>query len=163
MIAKAKLYDLVGLEDRRSSPFCWRAKMALAHKGIDFETVPIKFTEKHRLAFSGQEQLPVLVDGEQTIFDSWTIACYLEDNYPGSDSLFGNSTTRTMTRVFNHWFDELVTMQLFPLMVPDNFDVVHPEDLEYYTASRLAWLGKSREELKAERSEDKFVEWRLTL
>ena len=35
-------------------------------------------------------------------------------------------------------------MTLFPLMVPDNFDVVHPEDLDYYTRSRRAWLGKTR-------------------
>jgi glutathione S-transferase len=163
MNVKTKLYDLVNLEDRRSSPFCWRAKLALAHKGIDFETVPIKFSEKARLAFSGQDQVPVLVDGENTVFDSWTIACYLEDNHPDAPSLFSNNSTRTMTRIFNHWFDELVTMHLFPLMVPDNFDVVHPEDLEYYTESRMAWLGKSREELKAERSEESFIEWRRSL
>ena len=34
------LYDLAGAEaDRRFSPFCWRTKMALAHKGLDVETV----------------------------------------------------------------------------------------------------------------------------
>ena len=80
------LYDLVGTDDRRMSPFCWRAKLALAHKGLDFETIPLKFTEKNKLAFSGQEQVPVLVDGDQTVFDSWTIACYLEDKHPGAQT-----------------------------------------------------------------------------
>jgi hypothetical protein len=29
-----KLYDLAGAKsERRFSPFCWRTKMALAHKG----------------------------------------------------------------------------------------------------------------------------------
>src|SRR5881394_4497405 len=36
-----KLYDLAGAEDdRRFSPYCWRVKMALKHKGLDFETIP---------------------------------------------------------------------------------------------------------------------------
>ena len=35
------LYDLAGAEaDRRFSPFCWRTKMALAHKGLEVETIP---------------------------------------------------------------------------------------------------------------------------
>jgi Glutathione S-transferase, N-terminal domain len=33
-----KLYDLAAAEDdRRFSPYCWRAKMALKHKGLEFE------------------------------------------------------------------------------------------------------------------------------
>ena len=32
------LWDLAGAEDdRRFSPYCWRVKMALAHKGLEFE------------------------------------------------------------------------------------------------------------------------------
>lgn len=154
------LYDLVGVDDRRMSPFCWRAKLALAHKGIPFETVAIKFTEKHRLAFSGQDQVPVLVDKGHTVHDSWAIACYLEDRYSDAPGLFSGVPNRIMTHVFNRWFDEAVTMQLFPLVLPDNFDVVLPEDLDYYTQSRKAWMGKTREQLLEERSEDSFVEWR---
>ena len=33
------MYDLAGAEaDRRFSPFCWRTRMALAHKGLSAET-----------------------------------------------------------------------------------------------------------------------------
>ena len=39
-----EMYDLVGLEDRRFSPFCWRARMALAHKGLDHVATPVGFT-----------------------------------------------------------------------------------------------------------------------
>ena len=38
------LYDLCGQDDRRFSPFCWRTKYALAHKGLAFETVPVSFS-----------------------------------------------------------------------------------------------------------------------
>jgi len=44
------LYDLAGAEaDRRFSPFCWRARMALADKGLAVETVPWGFNEKDKL------------------------------------------------------------------------------------------------------------------
>ena len=45
-----ELYDLAGAEDdRRFSPYCWRIKLALAHKGLEFETIPWRFHEKSRL------------------------------------------------------------------------------------------------------------------
>lgn len=30
-----QLYELVGADDRRFNPFCWRTRMALAHKRLD--------------------------------------------------------------------------------------------------------------------------------
>ncbi|HZT50556.1 MAG TPA: glutathione S-transferase N-terminal domain-containing protein, partial [Stellaceae bacterium] len=78
-----QLYDLAAAEpDRRFSPYCWRARMALAHKGLEVETIPWRFTEKERLAPTGQGRVPVLVDGERWVWDSWAIAEYLEDRYP---------------------------------------------------------------------------------
>jgi glutathione S-transferase len=52
--------------------------MALAPKCLSFETVPWRFTGKDGIAFSGQERVPVLVDGAKTISDSWAIANYLD-------------------------------------------------------------------------------------
>src|SRR5205807_2371864 len=77
------LYDLAGAEaDRRFSPFCWRARMALAHKGIEVETVPWHFTEKDRLPQPNAGRVPVIVDDSQVVHDSSTIAEYLENRYP---------------------------------------------------------------------------------
>ncbi|WP_375505338.1 glutathione S-transferase N-terminal domain-containing protein [uncultured Nostoc sp.] len=59
---KIRLYDLAGAEDdRRFSPNCWRVRLALLHKGLPFETVPWRFTEKETIAFSGQGKVPVIV------------------------------------------------------------------------------------------------------
>ena len=42
-----KLYDLAGAEDNiRFSPYCWRVKMALKHKGLKFEEIPWRYVEK---------------------------------------------------------------------------------------------------------------------
>ena len=85
-----QLYDLAGAEpERRFSPYCWRTKLALMHKGLPFDTIPWRFTDKDVIAFSGQGRVPVLVDGDRVVFDSWTIANYLEDAYPDRPSLFG--------------------------------------------------------------------------
>ena len=58
------LYELAGAGEVRFSPNCWRSIYALHHKGLPFERRPIKFSEKDRIAFSGQNLVPVLQDGE---------------------------------------------------------------------------------------------------
>jgi hypothetical protein len=38
------LYDLAGAEpERRFSPYCWRAKMALMHKGLPFDAILLQW------------------------------------------------------------------------------------------------------------------------
>ena len=85
-----KLFDLAGAEsDRRFSPYCWRTKLALAHKGLIVETIPWRFTDTDAIAMSGQGRVPVLLDGDKVVSDSWAIANYLEDSYQDRPSLFG--------------------------------------------------------------------------
>ena len=68
------LYDLVFHEDRRPSPFCWRAKFALKHKGLDWRDEPMGFTEKQKIAFAQSQTVPVIHDGTKVVKDSWAIA-----------------------------------------------------------------------------------------
>ena len=95
------LYELVGKDDHRFSPYAWRIRMALAHKGLEAELVPCKLTEKEKIAFSGQDRVPVLKDGETIVSDSWRIACCLEDRYPDRPSLFGCPVGRGVARLAN--------------------------------------------------------------
>src|SRR3546814_1325539 len=106
------LYELVGAEDRRFSPYCWRIRMALAHKGLDAELEPCRFTEKHKLAFSGQKLVPVLVDGERVVNDSWAIACYLDEAYPDAPSLLGGPIGRGTARFLNLWTEDRKSTRL---------------------------------------------------
>ena len=64
-----KVYDLCGADDRRFSPFCWRIRMALAHKGLDAEFEATHFTEKDKIAFADSKTVPVIVDGETAMND----------------------------------------------------------------------------------------------
>jgi glutathione S-transferase len=152
-----KLYELVGTDPSRPfSPFCWRTRMALAHKGLSAETIPWCFTEKSAIAPHGSEKVPVLLDGDRAVVDSWTIANYLEDKYPDRPSLFGGEGGRAVGRMLNWWGDVTVVGGIFPLIVADIPGHLKPVDAAYFRTSREARLGKPLEEVTANR--DKAVE-----
>jgi glutathione S-transferase len=152
-----KLFELVGTDEARPfSPFCWRTRMALAHKGLSAQTIPWCFTEKVAIAPHGSEKVPVLLDGETSVVDSWVIANYLEDNYPDRPSLFGGEGGRAMARMLNWWGDVVVISGIFPHIIADIPLGLKPVDAAYFRKSREARFGKPLEEIMAGR--DKGVE-----
>lgn len=149
-----QLYELVGAADLRFSPFCWRTRMALAHKGLEAERIPCRFTDKARIEFSGQEKVPVLVDGEHIISDSWAIACYLEEAYPDSPALFGGDVARATVRFVNSWADTRLAPALLRLVLPALVEHhLDPADHDYFVTTRERRLGVSAETLRAERGD----------
>ena len=102
------VYELDGIDDVRFSPFCWRTLLALKHKGFhDFERVPVSFRDRSPIAFSNQERIPVLVDGDTRVSDSWDIACYLEHTYPDRPTLFGGGMGRAEALFINAWAQQI--------------------------------------------------------
>jgi glutathione S-transferase len=147
-----KLYELAGEDPaRRFSPYCWRTRLALAHKGLGFEGLPWRFTEKQAIAFSGQGKVPVLVDGERVVSDSWAIAEYLEDAYPDRPSLFGGPGGRALAKFFNGWADSVMIAGLARLVVSDIPPLLGPADREYFLASREKRYGMKLAEVTANR------------
>jgi glutathione S-transferase len=146
------LYDLAGAEpERRFSPYCWRAKMALAHKGLAFDTIPWRFFEKGVIAFSGQGRVPVLVDGDRVVFDSWTIATYLEDAYADRPSLFRGDGGRAASRFVSAWADTVVAAGIARLIVTDIFAIIDEKDRTYFRQSREQRFGMTLEQVTADR------------
>ena len=146
------LYDLVYADGRTFSPHCWRTRFALAHKGLEAETVPCTLTDKETIAFADSKALPVIADGEAVVADSWAIACYLEDAYPDRPSLFGgNEVGRGACGFINAW----VATQLLPAMMrvlaPDILGCLCDEDRAYFQQTREARLGASFAALTADR------------
>ncbi len=147
-----KLYELVGTDDTRPfSPFCWRTRMALAHKGLAADSIPWRFTEKAAIARHGSEKVPVLLHGDKPVVDSWAIANYLEDEFADSPSLFGGEGGRAVMRMLNWWGDITVVGGIFPLIVADIPAQLAPVDAEYFRSSREARFGKPLEEVAAVR------------
>lgn len=147
------LHDLVCIDDRRPSPFCWRIKFALAHKGLPFEARPVGFTAIGRLCGGGHKTVPVLEDGERVIGDSWAIADYLDAAYPEQPRLFASPAERGLCRFTEAWLFSAVTPVLFPMLVLDIHDHGLPEDRAYFRASREQRLGRALEEVAAGREE----------
>ena len=148
-----KLYERVGKQDNhRPSPFSWRTRLALAHKGLTpDEYVPVLFTDKEIIAFSGQGFVPVLVDGETVVPDSWAIACYLEEAYPERPSLFGTGQGPALTTFFKNWGDTALNAAVFPLVIADLHANIDPSDQDYFRQTREKRLGRTIEEFAAER------------
>jgi glutathione S-transferase len=146
-----KLYDLAGAEDdRRFSPYCWRVKMALLHKGLDFETIPWRYTEKEAIAPYKASAVPVLVDGSNSVYDSWAIALYLDEVYPSRPRLFEGSGERTLGDFFAQWTAKALHGALFPVIILDLFGKVHPKDKAYFRESREKRFGMPLEKFGAD-------------
>jgi glutathione S-transferase len=134
------LYDLVFSEDRRPSPYCWRAKLAMKHKGLAWRDEPMGFTEKQKIAFADATTVPVIHDGTKVVKDSWAIACHLEDAYPAKP-LFPNDPGKAYARFVNGWADTVVNPTIFPMVVADMIPIVRPQDRDYVIESRSKRIG----------------------
>jgi glutathione S-transferase len=149
-----KLFDLAARDDKiRFSPFCWRTKMALRHKGLAFETIPWRFTEKDRVRQTGQGRVPVLIDGERWVHDSWQIALYLDRTYPDRPALMKTNGERAAARFMNFWCDLTFHLALRGLLFLDVIAMAADKDKSYFRESREKALGMTLEEACGDREE----------
>jgi glutathione S-transferase len=145
------LYDLAGDNDRRFSPYCWRARMALAHKGLAFETIPVPFTGIGAICDGTHKSVPVLDHDGTIVRDSFVIAEYLEDNFPNTPSLFDGPGGRALSKVVEASIAATLVPVIASLCVHDIHEAALPEDREYFRVSREKRFGTSLEDFQAGR------------
>lgn len=91
-----RLYDLA------PSPNNVKVRIALAHKGLAYERIPVDPTNRAKLVeLSGQPLTPVLTHGDTVMFDSSAILRYLEANVAREPRLF--ATTRETMKAIEAW------------------------------------------------------------
>jgi glutathione S-transferase len=146
------LWELGGKDGRRYSLFSWRTRMALAHKGLAFETQPVRLSDKGAIAFSSGKTVPVIRDGDTVVRDSWKIAEYLETRYP-DHTLFGGDIGRGVTQAFNTWVDRALVVLMMRVVAPDIHERVDPADEHYFRGMAERACGKTLEELRAGQDE----------
>ncbi|MBL8691100.1 MAG: glutathione S-transferase family protein [Rhodospirillaceae bacterium] len=147
------MYDLAGADpERRFSPYCWRTRLALAHKGLDVDAVPWRFTEKERIAFSGQGLVPVIVDGDRVVHDSWKIAQYLEATYPDRPSLFGDNAPAQI-RFIQGWADSILHPAIGRMIIADIVALIDAKDAVYFRESREKRFGMTLEAFSGDREQ----------
>ena len=142
-----KLYELVGRDKTQGySPFVWRSRLALEHKGLDYELVSLRFTEiKETLSFANSKTVPVLEDNGKAVSDSWEIACYLEDTYPDRPPLF---TDRSSAKLFDLQVAMPLLAPLFRTIVSDIYDILDEENQQYFRQTREPRIGCTIEEAR---------------
>ena len=85
-----------------------RVALALAHKGLEVESVEISYDDRSPvIEVSGQPLVPVLVDGDQVIPDSTRILGHLEERWPDPPLFPRDRARRAELDVFLEWFDEV--------------------------------------------------------
>jgi glutathione S-transferase len=150
-----KMYDLAGKDpERRFSPYCWRIRMALAHKRLPVETVPWRFIEKDQIAFADSTTVPVIVDGANKIADSWKIALYLDDKYKDRLSLFGNEAAVGATLFMRQWAERVIHVAIFRVILLDVYDILDEPNQAYFRQSREKRFGTTLEQYVENRDEN---------
>jgi glutathione S-transferase len=83
-----------------------RVALALAHKGLEVESVSVDPADRAPLrAVSGQELVPVLVDGEHVVADSTRILHHLEARFPDPPLFPADPARAAEVEVFLDWFN----------------------------------------------------------
>jgi glutathione S-transferase len=85
-----------------------RVALALAHKGLEVESVVISYDERSPVVeVSGQGLVPVLVDDDVVVPDSVAILRYLEGKWPDPPLFPRDAARRAELDVFLDWFNEV--------------------------------------------------------
>jgi glutathione S-transferase len=85
-----------------------RVALALAHKGLEGESVEITYEDRSPVVeVSGQGLVPVLVDGDEVIPDSVRILRHLEAKWPDPPLFPRDPARRAELNVFLDWFNQV--------------------------------------------------------
>ena len=150
---KTRLYELVLDNGCPVSPYVWRIRYALAHKGLSCETVPLGFTEISP-SFNGRfKTVPVLEHGDSMLAESWDIAEHLDRAFPGRPALFSGPAEQAMVRLTDAWLSAEILRKMFFVYVLDIHNAARPEDRAYFRRTREERLkGKTLEEATSDRA-----------
>ena len=85
-----------------------RVALALAHKGIEVEWIDVDPDDRSEVVrVSGQELVPVLVEGDRVLSDSPVILEYLEERFPERPLYPVEPARRAELRTFVDWFNRV--------------------------------------------------------
>ena len=115
-------YDLKGRDGRNFSPYCWRTRMALAHKGLNFEHRGTAFTEIKDVVNGKFKTVPVIENNGEAICDSNEIAKYLETHFSDHPSLFGGNAGEALCKFVHSWTNAVVHPGVARSVIFDIYD-----------------------------------------
>jgi len=140
MSDRIRLHQLVIENGLPISPYVWRARYALAHKGLAVEEVPALFSDIPAIAGGGFKTVPVIQHGDRAVGDSFAIADYLDKAFPETP-LFASAGERAAASFFDNWYFQAVMRPLFLSYVLDIHDKMPASQRAYFRKTREARLG----------------------
>lgn len=141
------LYDLCGRDpDLRFSPYCWRVKMALALKGVVFDSVPVPFTGVPGIENGATKTIPVINDAGVIVVDSFEIALYLDRTRSDAPPLLEGGSAAATARFLEAWAAQAPHPVILRIILKDVHDALAPADQAYFRSSREARFGHTLEE-----------------
>jgi len=85
-----------------------RVALAAGAKGVEIDWIDVDPDDRSPvLAASGQPLVPVLLAGDEVVFDSPRILDWLEERFPGRPLLPRDPARRAEVRVFADWFNRV--------------------------------------------------------
>jgi glutathione S-transferase len=123
-----------------------RVALALAYKGLEVESVAVDPADRSVVReVSGQDLVPVLIDGELVLPDSTAILEHLEERFPEPPLYPADPARRAEVRIFIDWFNRV--WKAPPNRMADAIDLgmADPEAL----ARDGAWLQETLELFEA--------------
>ena len=156
------LYDLAGADGRRFSPYCWRTRLALAHKGLAYRTDATRFVDIASIDDGKHKTVPVIDDGGRFVAGSWAIANYLEHQYADGPSLFGGPAGHALTLFVQDWVVDVVHRGIIELVLHDIYVQLDKGDQVYFRTTREKRFGRTLEEVQSGR-ESRVLDFRKCL
>jgi glutathione S-transferase len=100
---------VITLYDADRCPYCARVRIALAEKGLEYETVVIDLDDRPAWIYGKNPlgRVPVLEEDAFVLAESAVIDEYLEDRYPEPALWPVDPADRALGRMLVHRFDEL--------------------------------------------------------
>ena len=149
------LYSLCGANPRHFfSPHCWKAVMALAHKGLTFEEIPTTYARIKDIGEGFSSTVPILDDNGHLLSDSFNIALYLEEAYPDRPSLFGGEGGKALSRMVEGYSQMVIHTAIMRMALMDIHGALDEGDKAYFRESREQRLGQKLEELVVNRAQE---------
>jgi glutathione S-transferase len=96
------------LYDADRCPYCARARIVLAEKGLEYETVVVDLDERPAWIYEKNPlgRVPVLEDDAFVLAESAVIAEYLDERYPEPPLLPADPAERALARLWVEQFDD---------------------------------------------------------
>ncbi|AUQ68403.1 glutathione S-transferase family protein [Phaeobacter inhibens] len=137
-----RLYSLCGEDGKRHySPHVWKIIMALNHKGLEYDLIPVSFADIPSVEDGSYRSVPVLRDGNTVLGESFDIARYLDETYADAPALFDGKGAVALTRFVESYCKTVLHPSLATIAVMDMHNLMSPADQVYFRSARERRFG----------------------